>query len=156
MAYKKLNLEHHVARNISKQRWRVVNGKPIVLQQAFKLRPKEKLSPGKNNKDETSLSCAWNEYFSGSLIDQTKRCLDAMVNGGLVVRQTNAIAVCNVGMLEGCGKNHKLSIKAFHKPNAKNPAKAGIDGMRIDNQSDDLLSEIASTAVVMCVKVVDL
>ena len=79
-----------------------------------------------------------------------------MVGGGLVVGKMNAIAVCNVGKLEGCGQNHNLSIKAMHKPKPKYRAYAGIDGMQAGNQSEALLNEIASTTVVECFKVADL
>ncbi len=156
MSYSQLGKDEHVVRNVSKQRWREVSGKKIVFQQAFALRKKEQLKPPNNKRDEASLSCSWVEFFSGGLEDQVNSCRKALLTGGLIIGAHNALAVCNVGKLEKCGETHDVKIRALHKPNKNNTSKAGIDGMTVKTQTDQLLMDITEIAVVEVFKVGEL
>lgn len=145
------NLDEHqrLARVVTKSKWAEIDGEIEVFPAAFRLREKGQSRP----QDEKYLSTSWLDYFSGDIGEQAQKCVETMSDGGFILRKSTVLAVCKVGDLQCVGQKHKVSIRARHNPKKWNPAYAGIHGMSIESQTEDLLNEIVSTSVSECFKV---
>jgi hypothetical protein len=123
--------EHHVVRHI-KSRWMAsIDGKTIIIPQAFEL----------TENDEGYLSAAWLEHCPGKATVQLASVLKCM-RTTRTIKSKEGLTVGNVGNIKACCNKFGKKVRVLHEPYDQNLAYAAVRQYQHDNL--EMLEQLAA------------
>lgn len=122
---------HQVVRHIRKRWTDVMDGRVVIIPQAFQLTPK----------DEGYLSAAWLDYCEGTgavRLSSVLRCLRATLD----IKRSDGLSTGNVGRIKSCCGKYGKKVRLMYEPEDANPSYVAVRQYQDDNL--EMLMQLAT------------
>ena len=131
MITNRLDDAHHVVRHIRTRWMDVVDGKVVIIPQAFQL----------TEKDEGYLSAGWLEHCEGTSAVRLRSVLTCL-KATLKIKGTEGLSTGNVGRIKSCCGKYGKKVRLMHEPYDANPSYVAVRQYQDDNL--EMLMQLAT------------